>query len=169
VLYVRGAVDILVQPGIAVVGTRHPTPYGSGMAERLAIDLAARGLIIQSGMARGVDTAAHRGAINGKGKRSLCSAPVSTSLTQGEHTLVGADRRSGRSADLRVSTWHVCRSAELSNPQPHHQRHVDGRAGVEAAEYSGTRITARCALEQNREVFAVPGNVTNKNPGVRTR
>src|SRR6478672_6179886 len=56
------------QPGIAVVGTRHPTPYGSGMAERLAIDLAARGLIIISGMARGVDSAAHRGAIAAKGK-----------------------------------------------------------------------------------------------------
>jgi len=68
VLYVRGAVDILAQPGIAVVGTRHPTPYGSGMAERLAIDLAARGLVMQSGMARGVDPAAHRGAINAKGK-----------------------------------------------------------------------------------------------------
>ena len=68
VLYVRGAVDILAQPGIAVVGTRHPTPYGSGMAERVAIDLAARGLVMQSGMARGVDPAAHRGAINAKGK-----------------------------------------------------------------------------------------------------
>jgi DNA processing protein len=51
VLYVRGAIDILAQPGIAVVGTRHPTPYGSGMAERLSIDLATRGLVIQSGMA----------------------------------------------------------------------------------------------------------------------
>jgi DNA processing protein len=68
VLYVRGDVNVLSQPGIAVVGTRHPTPYGSGMAERLAIDLAARGLAIFSGMARGVDTAAHRGAIAGKGK-----------------------------------------------------------------------------------------------------
>ena len=68
VLYVRGDVDLLSQPGIAVVGTRHPTPYGSGMAERLTIDLAARGLIILSGMARGIDTAAHRGALAAKGK-----------------------------------------------------------------------------------------------------
>ena len=68
VLYVRGDADILSQPGIAVVGTRHPTPYGSGMAERLTIDLAARGLIILSGMARGIDTAAHRGALAAKGK-----------------------------------------------------------------------------------------------------
>ena len=68
VLYVRGNVDAIGQPGVAVVGTRHPTPYGLGMAERLACDLAARGLIIFSGLAGGVDAAAHRGAINAKGK-----------------------------------------------------------------------------------------------------
>ena len=64
----RGNVEAIAQPGIAVVGTRHPTPYGLGMAERLACDLAARGLVIFSGLARGVDTAAHRGAIHAKGK-----------------------------------------------------------------------------------------------------
>ncbi len=68
VLYVGGNVAALSQPGIAVVGTRHPTPYGVGMAERLACDLAARGLVIFSGLARGVDTAAHRGAVASKGK-----------------------------------------------------------------------------------------------------
>lgn len=68
VLYVRGDPEVLTWPGIAMVGTRHPTPYGSGMAERLACDLAAQGLIIISGMARGVDTASHRGAISAKGK-----------------------------------------------------------------------------------------------------
>ena len=68
VLYVRGNTELLAQPGIAMVGTRHPTPYGSGMAERLACDLANQGLVIISGMARGVDTASHRGAISAKGK-----------------------------------------------------------------------------------------------------
>jgi DNA processing protein len=68
VLYVRGNVDAITQPGVAVVGTRHPTPYGLGMAERLPCALAARGLVIFSGLARGVDAAAHRGAINAKGK-----------------------------------------------------------------------------------------------------
>ena len=62
VLYVRGNPEVLTQPGIAMVGTRHPTPYGSGMAERLACDLAAQGLVIISGMARGVDTADAGGA-----------------------------------------------------------------------------------------------------------
>jgi hypothetical protein len=68
VLYVRGNLEALAQPGIAMVGTRHPTPYGTGMAERLSCDLCARGLVIISGMARGVDTASHRGAISAKGK-----------------------------------------------------------------------------------------------------
>src|SRR5690242_18589619 len=67
VLYVRGEVSALSRPGIAVVGTRHPTPYGLGMAERLSCDLAARGLVIFSGLARGVDGAAHRGALHGNG------------------------------------------------------------------------------------------------------
>src|ERR1700674_5174448 len=68
ILFVKGNVEVLAQPGIAMVGTRHPTPYGSGMAERLSTDPAARGLVIISGMARGIDTASHRGAIAAKGK-----------------------------------------------------------------------------------------------------
>jgi DNA processing protein len=68
VLYARGNAEVLTRPGIAIVGTRHPTPYGLGMAERLACDLATHGLVIISGMARGVDTASHRGAIAAKGK-----------------------------------------------------------------------------------------------------
>lgn len=68
VLYARGAIEVLSQPGIAVIGTRHPTPYGIGMAERLACDLARQGLVIFSGMARGVDSAGHRGAVAAKGK-----------------------------------------------------------------------------------------------------
>ena len=68
ILFVKGSIEVLAQPGIAMVGTRHPTPYGSGMAERLSTDLAARGLVIISGLARGIDTASHRGAIAAKGK-----------------------------------------------------------------------------------------------------
>jgi DNA processing protein len=68
ILFVNGSIGVLAQPGIAMVGTHHPTPYGSGMAERLSTDLAARGLVIGSGLARGIDTAWHRGAIAAKGK-----------------------------------------------------------------------------------------------------
>lgn len=164
VLYVRGAVDILAQPGIAVVGTRHPTPYGSGMAERLSIDLAARGLVIQSGMARGVDTAAHRGAINAKGK---------TVAVFGTGVDVPYPKENTRLSEQIVALGGALISefplGTFAAPQnfPIRNRIISGMSMgvlvVEAAEYSGTRITARCALEQNREVFAVPGNVTNKN------
>jgi DNA processing protein len=164
ILYVRGAVELLSQPGIAVVGTRHPTPYGSGMAERLAIDLGARGLVIQSGMARGVDTAAHRGAISGKGK---------TVAVFGTGVDVPYPKENTRLAEQIVATGGALISefplGTFAAPQnfPIRNRIISGMSMgvlvVEAAEYSGTRITARCALEQNRDVFAVPGNVTNKN------
>ena len=164
VLYVRGATELLSLPGIAVVGTRHPTPYGTGMAERLAIDLAARGLVILSGMARGVDTAAHRGAISAKGK---------TVAVFGTGVDVPYPKENTRLAEQILSTGGALISefplGTFPAPQnfPIRNRIISGMSMgvlvVEAAEYSGTRITARCALEQNREVFAVPGNVTNKN------
>ncbi len=164
VLYVRGDANLLSQPGIAVVGTRHPTPYGSGMAERLAVDLAARGLTIISGMARGVDSAAHRGAIAAKGK---------TVAVFGTGVDVPYPKENTRLAEQILSLSGALISefpmATFPAPQnfPIRNRIISGMSMgvlvVEAAEYSGTRITARCALEQNREVFAVPGNVTNKN------
>ena len=164
VLYVRGDVHVLAQPGIAVVGTRHPTPYGSGMAERLAIDLAARGLIIISGMARGVDSAAHRGAIAAKGKTvavfgtgvDVPYPKENTRLSEQILALGGA-----LISEFPMQTFPAPQNFPIRN------RIISGMSMgvlvVEAAEYSGTRITARCALEQNRDVFAVPGNVTNKN------
>jgi DNA processing protein len=164
VLYVRGDVDILSQPGIAVVGTRHPTPYGSGMAERLTIDLAARGLIILSGMARGIDTAAHRGALAAKGKTVAVfgtgvDVPYPTENTRLSDHIVASG--GALISEFPLSTFPAPQNFPIRN------RIISGMSMgvlvVEAAEYSGTRITARCALEQNREVFAVPGNVTNKN------
>ena len=165
ILHVRGNAEVLTQPGIAMVGTRHPTPYGSGMAERLACDLAAQGLVIISGMARGVDTSSHRGAISAKGKTiAVFGTGVDVIYPKENSRLVGADSRSRRRADFGISSGNICRSAKFSHPQSHSSAACRcGVLVVEAAEYSGTRITARCALEQNRDVFAVPGNVTNKN------
>jgi DNA processing protein len=164
VLYVRGNPEILKQPGIAMVGTRHPTPYGSGMAERLACDLAAQGLVIISGMARGVDTASHRGAITAKGK---------TIAVFGTGVDVIYPKENSRLAEQILALGGALISefplGTFAAPQnfPIRNRILSGMSAgvlvVEAAEYSGTRITARCALEQNRDVFAVPGNVTNKN------
>jgi DNA processing protein len=164
VLYVRGDVELLTRPGIAMVGTRHPTPYGSGMAERLACDLAAHGLVIISGMARGVDTASHRGAISAKGK---------TIAVLGTGVDVIYPKENSRLAEQIIALGGALMSEFPLGTSPFPQnfpirnRILSGMSVgvlvVEAGEYSGTRITARCALEQNRDVFAVPGNVTNKN------
>lgn len=163
VLYVRGSVAVLGEPGIAIIGTRHPTPYGLGMAERLACDLAARGLIILSGMARGIDTAAHRGCMAGKGRTvAVFGTGIDVVYPRENRKLVEQIL-----AQEGAVVTEFC-TGTFAAPQnfPIRNRILSGlSAGVlviEAGEYSGTRITARCALEQNREMFAVPGNVTNK-------
>jgi len=163
VLFVRGSVEVISSPGIAMVGTRHPTPYGLGMAERLSKDLAARGLVIISGMARGVDTASHRGAIAVGGK---------TVAVFGTGIDVMYPKENSRLAEQILSLGGALISefpvGTFAAPQnfPIRNRIISGMSVgvlvVEAAEYSGTRITARCALEQDRDVYAVPGNVTNK-------
>ena len=164
VLYVRGIPEVLTQPGIAMVGTRHPTPYGSGMAERLACDLAVQGLVIISGMARGVDTASHRGAIAAKSKTVAVFGTGVDVIYPKENS-----RLSEQILALGGALISEFRLGTFAAPQnfPIRNRILSGMSVgvlvVEAAEYSGTRITARCALEQNRDVFAVPGNVTNKN------
>ena len=164
ILYIRGNPAMLARPGIAMVGTRHPTPYGTGMTERLACDLALQGLVIISGMARGVDTASHRGAISAKGK---------TVAVFGTGVDVIYPKENSRLSEQILALGGALISefplGTFAAPQnfPIRNRILSGMSVgvlvVEAAEYSGTRITARCALEQNRDVFAVPGNVTNKN------
>jgi DNA processing protein len=163
-LYVRGKVEVLSQPGIAVVGTRHPTPYGSGMAERLSCDLAARGLVIISGMARGVDSCAHRGAVAAKAKTIAVFGTGIDVIYPKENTRLAEQILAFGGAlisEFPLGTFPAPQNFPIRN------RIISGMSVgvlvVEAAEYSGTRITSRCALEQNRDVFAVPGNVTNKN------
>jgi len=163
VLYVRGSDAVISQPGIALVGTRHPTPYGLGMSERLACDLAARGLVIFSGMARGIDTAGHRGTIAAKGKTvAVWGTGVDVVYPKENARLVEQILSLGGAviSEFPIGTFAAPQNFPIRN------RIISGISlgvlVVEAAEYSGTRITARCALEQNREVFAVPGNVTNK-------
>jgi DNA processing protein len=164
VLYVRGDDAVISQPGVALVGTRHPTPYGLGMAERLSCDLAARGLVIFSGMARGIDTAGHRGALAGKGKTvAVFGTGVDVTYPKENTRLMDQILAAGGAV---ISEFPM---ATFAAPQnfPIRNRIISGISlgvlVVEAAEYSGTRITARCALEQSRDVYAVPGNVTNKN------
>jgi DNA processing protein len=164
VLYVRGDDTAISRPGVALVGTRHPTPYGLGMAERLSCDLAARGLVIFSGMARGVDTASHRGALAGKGKTvAVFGTGVDVTYPRENTRLMDQMLASGGAviSEFPMGTFAAPQNFPIRN------RIISGIPlgvlVVEAAEYSGTRITARCALEQSRDVYAVPGNVTNKN------
>lgn len=163
VLWLRGSVKLLSCPSLAVVGTRHPSPYGSGVAEMLARDLAVRGLVIVSGMARGIDSAAHKGAL---------AARKPTIAVWGTGIDVVYPKENKKLAEEILATGGAIVSevpmGTFPAPQnfPRRNRIISGLSiavlVVEASENSGTRVTARCAAEQNRDLFAVPGNVTSK-------
>src|SRR5580765_4718190 len=164
VLFVHGNVEVLAQPGIAIIGTRHPTPYGIGMAERLSCDLASRGLVIFSGMARGVDTYGHRGALKAKGKTvAVFGTGIDVIYPRENKKIAEGILECGGAlvSEFLLGTFAAPQNFPIRN------RIISGLSlgvlVVEAGEYSGTRITARCALEQSREIFAVPGNVISRN------
>jgi DNA processing protein len=145
-----------------VVGTRRPTPYGLAVAERLSGDLAHAGLTIVSGMARGVDTAAHKGALAAGGDTVAV-------LGCGVDVVYPAENRK-LAAELAVKGLIVSEfpMGATAFPQnfPIRNRIISGISlgvlVVEGAQYSGSAITAKLAMDQGREVFAVPGNITNK-------
>jgi len=160
-LYVRGDAKVLSQYAVAVVGSRRPSAYGSSVAHRLAHDLARRQLVVVSGLARGVVSAAHRGALEAQGK---------TVAVLGSGIDVIYPRENKRLADEIAKSGAVISEFPLgTGPTPENfpirNRIISGLSLgvviVEAAEYSGSLITARLALEQNREVYAVPGNITS--------
>jgi hypothetical protein len=123
ILYVRGSVDVLTKPGIAMVGTRHPTPYGSGMAERLAGDLAAPDWSLSGAWREASITARHRGAISAQGKTlAVFGTGSRRDLCQGKLSSVRADSRARWRPHFRVSAGYIRRAAELSHSQPHSQR-----------------------------------------------
>ena len=164
VLWTLGDVRLLARPAIAIVGTRHPTPYGTGMAEVLARDLASRRLVVLSGMARGIDTAAHRGALAASGSTvAVWGTGIDVIYPKENKALAENILVAGGAiiSEYRLGTFPA--------PQnfPKRNRILSGMSigvlVVEAGENSGTRVTARCALEQDRDVYAVPGNVTTKN------
>ncbi len=162
VLFARGRLELFQAPMLAVVGTRRPTPYGTAVSERLAADLAGAGLVIVSGMARGIDTAAHRGALSADGETVAvfgCGADV---IYPAENRGLAAEiARKG----LVVSEFPMGTPGQPQN-FPVRNRIISGMSlgvlVVEGAQYSGSAITARLAMEQGREVFAVPGNITSK-------
>ncbi len=164
VMWVRGDAGLLVRPSIAIVGTRKPSPYGTGMAEMLGRDLSARGMLVVSGMARGIDTYAHKGAL-AAGKPTLAVWGTGADVIYPkENKKLAEDMLAAGGAivsELPLGTFPA--------PQnfPRRNRILSGVSlgvvVVEASENSGTRVTARCAADQGRDVFAVPGNVTSRN------
>jgi DNA processing protein len=161
VLYVRGDVKVLSRHALAIVGTRRPTAYGSQVAQRLARDLAQRQLVIVSGLARGIDSAAHRGALEAAGKTvAVLGSGIDVIYPRENKRLAEQVTQCG----ALISEFPPGTSPAPEN-FPIRNRNISGLAlgvlVVEAAEYSGSLITARLALEQNREVFAVPGNITS--------
>lgn len=161
-LFARGRLDLLQSFGIGVVGTRRPTPYGIAATERLASDLANAGLAIISGMARGIDTAAHRAALGQNGDTiAVFGCGVDVLYPADNRKLFDEIARRG----LLISEFPMGAPAYPQN-FPIRNRIVSGLSLgvliVEGAQHSGSAITARLAMDQGREVFAVPGNITSK-------
>ena len=161
ILYIRGRRWSADEPQVAIVGARAATPYGVNCAQRLAEDLASRGITITSGLARGIDTAAHRGAM----RAGKTIAVFGTGL---DRIYPGENRKL---AELVENNGAILSEFPMETPQlPHHfplrNRILAGMTlgtiVVEAAEHSGSLVTARLALEANREVFAVPGPIASR-------
>lgn len=162
VLFARGRLELLASPMLGVVGTRRPTPYGVSVTERLASELATAGLTIVSGMARGIDTAAHRGALAAGGATvAVLGCGVDVAYPSENRKLAGELGEKG----LIISEFPMGSPAYPQN-FPVRNRVISGVSlgvlVVEGAQYSGSAITARLALDQGRELFAVPGNITSK-------
>lgn len=166
VLWVSGEAAVFGRPCVALVGSRSGSPYALLVAERLASDLAERGVTVVSGLARGVDSAAHRGALAGGGGTVAvvgCGADV---VYPAEHRTLASDI-------IRAGTI-VSELLPGTRPRPEffprRNRIISGLSRavvvIEAGEKSGSLITARCAADQGRDVLAVPGNVlSGRNRG----
>ena len=161
-LFARGRVQLMEELALGIVGTRRPTAYGIAAATRLAKDLAGAGLAIVSGMARGIDTAAHRAALEAGGSTiAVFGCGVDQVYPSENRKLAEHLSKDG----LIVSEFPMGTPPYPQN-FPIRNRIISGMSigvlVVEGGEYSGSAITAKLAAEQNREVFAVPGNITSK-------
>jgi len=161
-LFVRGRIELLGTLMLGVVGTRRPSAYGGVAAGKLSADLAAACMTIASGMARGIDTAAHRGALEVGGDTVAVFGCGIDQIYPAENRKLAEDIAA---RGLLISEFPMGAPAYPQN-FPVRNRIISGMSAgvlvVEGSEYSGSAITAKLAIEQNREVFAVPGNITSK-------
>jgi len=165
VIYVKGAwEECLDLPCVAIVGSRKSSTYGQNAALMLARDLAQRGVTIVSGFARGIDAAAHKGALEAGGRTVAILGTGIDRVYPRDHRKLADDILNNRGA---LVTQFPLGTPPVSENFPYRNRIISGLSlgtvVVEAAENSGSLITARLAIEQNREVFAVPGNITSRN------
>lgn len=160
-LYVKGNAELLSRHLISIVGARRPTPYGNQMAERLGRELAARGLVVASGLARGIDASAHRGALSSANGATIgvlgCGIDV-VYPKENKKIFEEMERRGAIVSEFPLGTFPAPQNFPIRN------RIIAGMGlgvvVVEGAQYSGSLITARLAMEFGREVFGVPGNAT---------
>lgn len=158
-LYAKGNVGLLNSPGVAIVGSRNPTPQGSRDAESFAGALADAGVTVISGLAAGIDAAAHRGGLKGRGSTvAVVGTGADRVYPASNHDLAQRLASDG----LLVSEFPLGTPAIGSN-FPRRNRIISGLSigvlVVEAAMRSGSLITARLAAEQGRDVFAMPGSI----------
>ena len=163
-LYMKGAwAECLERRCIAIVGSRRCSTYGQNAALMLSRELAQRGVTIVSGMARGIDAAAHRGALEAGGRTVGVMGTGLDQIYPRDHKKL-AEEILNKGA---LVTQFPLGTPPVSENFPYRNRVISGLSlgviVVEAAENSGSLITARLAMEQNREVFAVPGNITSRN------
>lgn len=160
-LYVLGNIELLGRHLISIVGARRPTPYGNQMAERLAKDLAERGLVVTSGLARGIDASAHRGALSSARGATVgvlgCGIDV-VYPKENKKLFAEMQQRGAIISEFPMGTFPAPQNFPIRN------RIIAGMGlgvvVVEGEQYSGSLITARLAMEFGREVFGVPGNAT---------
>lgn len=163
ILYLRGTIEPEDRVAVAIVGSRQASPYGSTMAEQISGELAERGVTIVSGMARGIDAAAHRSALRAAG-RTIAVLGCGLGVTYPPEHAELADQIAEQGA--LISEFPI-----FTPPKPGHfpqrNRIISGLARgvvvIEAGLKSGALITANYALEQGREVFAVPGQATSRS------
>ena len=161
VLYMRGGIGEEDLYAIGIVGTRTPTPYGLAQAENLAAELASKGFTIVSGLARGIDTAAHMGALKAGGRSiGVMGSGLDVPYPRENVLLMGRLAASGA-----VISELPPGAAPNRENFPRRNRIISalslGVLVVEAGKGSGSLITAGCALEQGKEVFSMPGNISS--------